>query len=182
MINVLYIQQKKKQILFCKFSNLKEKKWKNLANLAILENNNEFIINNLEYAIAIKKKEYQHCFKSGKKNVISGTIGGDWGQIELGKEGCGFFCMGSEKLDLRKKEDILNKVPNILNDSSFEEDYGGKHYSYDINKYKNNNKLEKSEEANKSDNFDKSLARSEKNKSITKNIKNNPENKDCSIF
>ena len=90
--------------------------------------------------------------------------------------------MGSEKLDLRKKEDILNKVPNILNDSSFEEDYGGKHYSYDINKYKNNNKLEKSEEANKSDNFDKSLARSEKNKSISKNIKNNPENKDCSIF
>ena len=141
-----------------------------------------FIINNLEYAIAIKKKEYQHCFKSGKKNVISGAIGGDWGQIELGKEGCGFFCMGSEKLDLRKKEDILNKVPNILNDSSLEEDYGGKHYSYDVNKYKNNNKLEKSEEANKSDNFDKSMARSEKNKNIIKNIKNNQENKDCSIF
>ena len=39
-----------------------------------------------------------------------------------------------------------------------------------------------SEEANKSDNFDKSMARSEKNKNIIKNIKNNQESKDCSIF
>ena len=141
-----------------------------------------FIINNLENAISIKKKEYQHCFKSGKKNVISGAIGGNWGRIELGKDGCCFFCMGSEKLDLRKKEDILSKVPKSLNDNSFEEEFGEKHYSYDINKGKNNNKLEKNGEGNRSDNFDRSLAQSEKNKNVIKNIKNNQDNKDCCIF
>ena len=140
-----------------------------------------FITNNLDYAISIKKKEYQYCFKSGKKNVISGAIGGVWGQIEMGKEGCGFFCLGSEKMDLRKKEDILNKVPKSLDESSFEEDYGGKHYSYDLNKGKKN-QLDKSRPGNKSDNLDKSLAQSEKNKSIIKNIKNNQDDKDCCIF
>ena len=140
-----------------------------------------FITNNLDYAISIKKKEYQYCFKSGKKNIISGAIGGVWGQIEMGKEGCGFFCLGSEKMDLRKKEDILNKVPKSLDESSFEEDYGGKHYSYDLNKGKKN-QLDKSRPGNKSDNLDKSLAQSEKNKSIIKNIKNNQDDKDCCIF
>ena len=139
-----------------------------------------FIINNLDYAISTKKKEYQHCLKSGKKNIITGPIGGPWGQIELGKDGCGFFCMGSEKMDLRKKEDILNKVPNSLNESYLEEDLGGKYYSYDINI--NNNKIENNEEGNKGDNLDKSLARSEKNTNTIKNIKNNPDKKDCIII
>ena len=141
-----------------------------------------FIINNLDYAISTKKKEYQDCFKSGKKNVISGAIGGNWGKIELGKEGGCFFCMGSDKIDLRKKEDILNKVPSSLNDSTFEEDLEEKHYSYDINRHKNNNNLEKNGGRNKSENLEKSLAQSEKNKNVIKNIKKNQDNKDCSIF
>lgn len=140
-----------------------------------------FIINNLDYAISIKKKEYQHCFKSGKKNVISGAIGGEWGQIELGNEGCCFFCMGSEKMDLRKKEDILNKIPTYLNDSSFEEDVKEKCHSYDLNKNKNNNQLEKKGEDDLSGDFDKSLAQSEKNKNV-KSIKKNHDNKECFIF
>jgi hypothetical protein len=120
-----------------------------------------FIINNLEYAISIKKKEFQHCFKSGKKNVINGSIGGEWGQFEIGKEGGCFFCMGSEKFDFKKKEDIINKVPNFINESSFEENLGGKNYSYDTNKNKNN-KLEKNEGGKSCDNIERSLTQSEK--------------------
>ena len=130
-----------------------------------------FIINNLEYAVSIKKKEFQHCFKSGKKNVINGSIGGEWGQFEIGKEGGCFFCMGSEKLDFKKKEDIINKVPNFLNESSFEENFGGKNYSYDINK------------GGKScDDIDRSLAQNEKNKNVIKNIKQENKDKDCCVF
>ena len=140
-----------------------------------------FIINNLEYAISIKKKEFQHCFKSGKKNVINGSIGGEWGQFEIGKEGGCFFCMGSEKFDFKKKEDIINKVPNFINESSFEENLGGKNYSYDTNKNKNN-KLEKNEGGKNCDNIERSLTQSEKNKNIKKNNKNNQDNKDCCIF
>ena len=125
-----------------------------------------FIINNLEYAISIKKKEYQHCFKSGKKNVINGTIGGDWGQIEIGKEGGCFFCMGSEKLDLKKKENIINKVPKSLNDSNLEEDLGEeKHYSNGVNKGNNDDKIQNNGDRKNED----------KNK-------NNKESKDCYIF
>ena len=151
-----------------------------VLNSCLIYCDGSFIINNLDYAISIKKKEYQYCFKSGKKNVINGSIGGVWGQIDMGKEGCGFFCMGKDKLDLSKKEDILNKVPKSLDESSFE-DYGGKHYSYDLNKG-NKNQLNKSRPGNKSDNLGRSLAQSEKNKNVIKNIKNNQDDKDCCIF
>ena len=151
-----------------------------VLNSCLIYCDGSFIINNLDYAISIKKKEYQYCFKSGKKNVINGSIGGSWGQIDMGKEGCGFFCMGKDKLDLSKKEDILNKVPKSLDESSFE-DYGGKHYSYDLNKG-NKNQLNKSRPGNKSDNLGRSLAQSEKNKNVIKNIKNNQDDKDCCIF
>ena len=151
-----------------------------VLNSCLIYCDGSFIINNLDYAISIKKKEYQYCFKSGKKNVINGSIGGAWGQIDMGKEGCGFFCMGKDKLDLSKKEDILNKVPKSLDESSFE-DYGGKHYSYDLNKG-NKNQLNKSRPGNKSDNLGRSLAQSEKNKNVIKNIKNNQDDKDCCIF
>ena len=82
--------------------------------------------------------------------------------------------MGAEKYDLSKKKDIEQKVPKLLNESSYEENFGGKNYSYDI--FYNKDKLEKNE------NIDKSLAKSEKNKNIYKNIKNKQESKDCSIF
>ena len=156
-----------------------EKNMKNgiKLNYCLLYCEESFIINNLDYAICTKNKEFQYCFKNGKKNVISGGIGGNWGKVDLGKEGCGFFCMGNEKFDLRKKEDIEKKVPKLLNDSNYEENFGEKSYSYDICKYKNKDKLEKEED------FNKSLAKSEKNKNtLYNNIKKNPENKDCCIF
>ena len=130
-----------------------------------------FIINNLEYAISIKKKEFQHCFKSGKNNVINGTIGGDWGQIGVGKEGGCFFCLGSEKLDFKKKEDIISKVPKSLNDSNLDEDLGEeKNYYNGINKGNNDDKIDKNGDGKNED------------KNTNKNIKNNKESKDCYIF
>ena len=141
-----------------------------------------FIVNNLDYAISIKKPEYQHCFKGGKNNVINGSIGGNWGQVDMEKEGCCFFCMGTEKLDFSKKEDILSKVPKSLNESDLEEDFGEKHYSYDLNKYKNNSKSDRNREGKSCDNIDRSLTQSEKNENVIKNIKNKKENKDCFIF
>lgn len=119
-----------------------------------------FIINNLEYAVSIKKKEFQHCFKSGKKNVINGSIGGEWGQFEIGKEGGCFFCMGSEKFDFKKKEDIINKVPNFLNESSFEENLEGK----------------------SCDDIERSLTQNEKNKNVIKSTKQENKDKDCCVF
>ena len=201
--NIININTKKRNqdfnTLLSEFKSCPNKSSTDLADITItncvIENNKKtgivlnscliycdgsFIINNLDYAISIKKKEYQYCFKSGKKNVINGSIGGAWGQIDMGKEGCGFFCMGKDKLDLSKKEDILNKVPKSLDESSFE-DYGGKHYSYDLNKG-NKNQLNKSRPGNKSDNLGRSLAQSEKNKNVIKNIKNNQDDKDCCIF
>ena len=59
---------------------------------------------------------------------------------------------------------------------------GGKNYSYDTNKNKNNNKLEKNEGGKSCDNIERSLTQSEKNKNIKKNNKNNQDNKDCCIF
>ena len=156
-----------------------EKNMKNgiQLNYCLLYCEESFIMNNLDYAICTKNKESQYCFKNGKKNVISGGIGGNWGKVDLGKDGCGFFCMGNEKYDMRKKEDIENKVSKLLNESNYEENIGEKNYSYDICKYKYRDKLEKDEDINKS------IAQSEKNKNTTyKNIKNNPENKDCCIF
>ena len=77
-----------------------------------------FIINNLNYAISIKIKEYQNCFKQGKNNLINGSIGGDWGEIDLNKEThCGFGCMPKSELNIKKKEEIISKVPKYLNQS-----------------------------------------------------------------
>ena len=150
-----------------------EKNMKNgiKLNFCLIFCEESFIINNLDYAIYIKKKEFQYCFKNVKKNVISGGIGGNWGKIDISKEGCGFFCIGTEKYDMRKKEDIENKVPKLLNESNSEENFGAKSYSYDTCKYKD--KMEKKED------FNKSLAQSDNNKNIHNN-KNN--NKDCIIF
>ena len=103
-----------------------------------------FIINNIEYAILTKKKEFKNCFKDGKKNVIDGQLGGEWGQIDL-NEGdlCGFSCFGGIKYDNKKKEEIIKKVPSffeINEDKSLEEDHSGKrvNYSYNNNIYNNN--------------------------------------------
>ena len=87
-------------------------------NLCLVYCEETFIINNLNYAISIKKKEYQNCFKQGKNNLINGSIGGDWGEINLNKEShCGFGCMPKLELNNKKKEEIIKKVPNYLNQS-----------------------------------------------------------------
>ena len=78
-----------------------------------------FIIDNIDNAIFIKKKEYQKCFKEGKKCEINGTIGGNWGEINLNKDvSCGFSCMPKKNNDINSKlkEEIVKKAPN-LNDS-----------------------------------------------------------------
>ena len=97
-----------------------EKNMKNgiFLNLCLIYCEETFIINNLNYAISIKKKEYQNCFKQGKKNLINGSIGGEWGEINLNKEThCGFGCMPKSELNYKKKEEIIKKVPNYLNQS-----------------------------------------------------------------
>ena len=97
-----------------------EKNMKNgiFLNFCLIYCEETFIINNLNYAISIKKKEYQNCFKQGKKNLINGSIGGDWGEINLNKESnCGFGCMPKSELNYKKKEEIIRKVPNYLNQS-----------------------------------------------------------------
>ena len=97
-----------------------EKNMKNgiFLNFRLIYCEETFIINNLNYAISIKKKEYQNCFKQGKKNLINGSIGGDWGEIDLNKEThCGFGCMPKSELNIKKKEEIIKKVPNYLDQS-----------------------------------------------------------------
>ena len=62
-----------------------------------------FIISNLNYDISIKKKEHKNCFKQGKNNTISGSLGGDLGQINLNKEvHCGFSCMPKSERNYKK--------------------------------------------------------------------------------
>ena len=87
-----------------------------------------FITNNVEFAINAKKKEYQYCIKDGSKNVITGGIGGDWGQIGFGEgDSCGFSCIGSSpKIDTKKKEEIVKKVPSFLSQNDIYEDNDGK--------------------------------------------------------
>ena len=78
-----------------------------------------FIVNNIDYAIFTKKKEYQNCFKEGKKCEISGSLGGNWGEINMNKvTSCGFSCMPNkgENLNFKLKEEIVKNVPK-LNDS-----------------------------------------------------------------
>ena len=77
-----------------------------------------FILNNINYAISIKKKDFQYCFKEGKKNSINGSIGGDWGEIDMNKDiHCGFSCMPKAQINYKKKEEIVKKVPSYLNQS-----------------------------------------------------------------
>ena len=77
-----------------------------------------FIINNLSYAISIKKEEYKNCFKQGKNNTINGSLGGDWGEINLDKDAqCGFSCMPKSERNYKKKEEIIKKVPSYFDQS-----------------------------------------------------------------
>ena len=102
-----------------------------------------FIIKNLNYAISIKKREYHNCFKEGKKNLISGNIGGDWGEININKDSyCGFACMPKDEVNYKKKEEIIKKVPNYLNqseDARSIDETSKRKKEFPYNEYKSNN-------------------------------------------
>ena len=139
-----------------------------------------FIINNIDYAISTKKKEFQHCFKEGKKNFINGELGGDWGQISLvNGSSCGFSCMGGGvKIDNRKKEEIVKQAPSFMDQSDdyyIQEDYSGKKYN-SFNKNKDNNNI-----SNQTDIINKTIVQNNDNKFNNKEAQND-EDKGCIIF
>ena len=106
-----------------------------------------FIVNNIDYAINTKKKEYQYCFKEGKQCVINGILGGTWGEINMNKStSCGFSCMPKKDFSFKLKEEISKKVPS-LNDS---EDLGSS-ISYNDLKCGNNNNNDKQINKDKED-------------------------------
>ena len=98
-----------------------EKNLKNgiLLNYGLILCEESFIMNNMDYAIFTKKKEYRNCFKEGKQCEINGTLGGNWGEINLDKgTSCGFSCMPNKggNINNKLKDEIIKKVPT-LNDT-----------------------------------------------------------------
>jgi hypothetical protein len=76
---------------------------------------NSFIIDNMDYAINVNKKEFQYCFKESKiknkKNTINGNIGGEWGEIEIkDKINCSVGCGSTKNLQKKRKKLIENQV------------------------------------------------------------------------
>jgi len=68
-------------------------------------------MNNMDYAIFTKKKEYRNCFKEGKQCEINGTLGGNWGEINLDKStSCGFSCMPNKGENLNFKLKIVENI------------------------------------------------------------------------
>ena len=116
------------------FKNADSNQTQLLANLIILEcvieknlksgisiNNsliyceNSFIVDNMDYAINVNKKEFQFCFKESKiknkKNTISGNIGGEWGEIEIkDKINCSVGCGSTKNSQKKRKKLIENQV------------------------------------------------------------------------
>ena len=102
-----------------------------LMNSSLIYCEESFIMNNNEYAISIKKKEHQFCFKDGKNNMINGSIGGNWGKIHLFSNVTCFSCIDRPKFDNKKKEEITKKIPSFINQSDKSFDRGRKtNYSY----------------------------------------------------
>ena len=76
---------------------------------------NSFIIDNMDYAINVNKKEFQYCFKESKiknkKNTINGNIGGEWGEIEIkDKISCTVGCGSTKNSQKNRKKFIENQV------------------------------------------------------------------------
>ena len=86
-----------------------------LINCCLIYCEETFILNNAEYAISIKKKEYKNCFKDGKNNVVHGSFGGDWGKVDMYEQASCFSCMPIQNFDSKKKEEIVKRVPSIFN-------------------------------------------------------------------
>ena len=122
-----------------------EKNFKNgiLLNFGLILCEESFIMNNMDYAIFTKKKEYRNCFKEGKKCEINGSLGGNWGEINLNKHAsCGFSCMPNKggNINLKLKEEIAKNVPS-LNDTYTDDNISS--VSYKENKCDNKIKKDK---------------------------------------
>ena len=75
-----------------------------------------YIVNNMGFAIYTTKREFANCFKEsktkGKKNQITGNLGGEWGEINLNSQvGCAVSCKGNSS-QKDKKARIESKIPN----------------------------------------------------------------------
>ena len=94
-----------------------------------------YIVNNMGFAVYTTKREFASCFKEskvkGKKNQITGTLGGEWGEINLNSQvGCNVSCHGSSNMHKDKKAKIENDIPNnnmvnTLNDIDIQMKDGG---------------------------------------------------------
>ena len=107
-----------------------------------------FIIDNMDYAINVNKKEFQFCFKESKiknkKNTIIGNVGGEWGEAEIkDKIGCTITCGTSKNTQRNRKKQIENQViGNDLNKKKILNKYDSFEFSNKkdiIKKDKNNN-------------------------------------------
>ena len=88
-------------------------------NGCLIYSEESFIMDNIDYAISITKKEYQFCFRENtsdsKKNVINGRYGGEWGEIKKEKGIlCGLSCISNGKEDYKKKVYLENKVHSYI--------------------------------------------------------------------
>ena len=141
-----------------------------LMNSSLIYCEESFIMNNNEYAISIKKKEHQFCFKGGKNNMINGSIGGNWGKIHLFSNVTCFSCIDRPKFDNKKKEEITKKIPSFINQSDKSFDRERKtNYSYSTSP---SDRVNKSSYKN-----DKRI----KNYNADKNSENQ-KNQECPIF
>ncbi len=140
------------------FKNADSNQTQLLANLIILEcvieknlksgisiNNsliyceNSFIIDNMDYAINVNKKEFQFCFKESKiknkKNTISGNIGGEWGEIEIkDKINCSVGCGSTKNSQKKRKKLIENQVIGSEDKNKNNYDFCNLSYKKDISK------------------------------------------------
>ena len=145
------------------FKNADQNQTQLLANLIILqcviEKNlksgnslvyceDSFIIDNMDYAINVNKKEFQFCFKESKirnkKNTITGNVGGEWGELDIkDKIGCTITCGSSKNSQKNRKKQIENQViGNELKKNKFLNKYDSFELSNKkdiIKKDKNNN-------------------------------------------
>ena len=76
-----------------------------------------YIANNMGFAVYTAKREFASCFREskvkGKKNQITGTLGGEWGEINLNSQvTCNVSCKGSSGTHKDKKAKIESDIPN----------------------------------------------------------------------
>ena len=110
-------------------------------NGCLIYSEESFIMDNIDYAISITKKEYQFCFRENtsdsKKNVINGRYGGEWGEIKKEKGIlCGLSCISNVKEDYKKKVYLENKVHRHI-DNKNQSNINNKNVNDNNNNYLN---------------------------------------------